>query len=52
MDKDKKIPKSVQEFTTIAVKKETKVLLLAYGNFGETYDDLIRRLIKGYNGKI
>ncbi|HEC86650.1 MAG: hypothetical protein J7L32_02335 [Thermoplasmata archaeon] len=34
--------------TTISITKETKDALLKIGNKGETYDSIIRRLIKKF----
>ncbi len=34
--------------TTISITKETKEVLLKLGNKGETYDSIIRRLIKNF----
>jgi len=34
--------------TTISITKETKDALLKIGNKGETYDSIIRRLIKNF----
>ena len=34
------------ETTTIPLKKETRDLLKKYGRKGETYDELIRRLLE------
>ncbi len=34
--------------TTISITKETKEILLKLGNKGETYDGIIRRLIKNF----
>ena len=34
--------------TTISITKETKEALLKIGNKGETYDSIIRRLIKKF----
>lgn len=35
----------MSETTTIPLSKETRDLLKKYGNKGETYDELIRRLL-------
>lgn len=34
--------------TTIQVEKETKMALDRYGRKGETYDDIIKRLLKSH----
>lgn len=36
----------VRETTTIPLSKETRDLLKRYGQKGETYDELIRRLLE------
>ena len=38
----------VKDITTIKIKKETHTVLCALGHKGETFDDLIRRLIEIY----
>jgi len=40
----------VSETTTIKVSKETRDALLAIGRKGESYDTLIRRLMKEAEG--
>ena len=35
-----------EEVTTIQISKETRGMLKELGKMGETYDDVIRRLIK------
>jgi len=35
-----------KEFTTISLDRETKEFLKVLGRMGETYDDVIRRLIR------
>jgi predicted CopG family antitoxin len=37
---------TVQESTTIQLSKETREKLKEIGKMGETYDDVIKRLIK------
>ena len=38
--------KKQEDFTTIQIRKETRILLQEAGRMGETYDGLIRRLLK------
>ena len=40
------MPRSKRELTTIQVTKETREMLKELGKKGETYDDIIRRLIE------
>ena len=40
----------VDQNPKIVVKEETKTELDKLGSKGETYDDIIRRLIKSYKG--
>ena len=40
------MPKARREMTTIQVSKETREMLKELGRKGETYDDIIRRLIE------
>ncbi len=40
------MPKAKREMTTIQISKETREMLKELGRKGETYDDIIRRLIK------
>ncbi|GEM_PF-1019662 len=39
------MPKSRRDLTTIQISKETREMLKSLGRKGETYDDIIRRLI-------
>lgn len=41
----------VDQNPKIVVKEETKADLDKLGSKGETYDDIIRKLIKSYKGK-
>ncbi len=38
----------MSQLTTIAIKKETREMLKKYGTKGETYNDIIKRLIREY----
>ena len=38
----------MSQLTTIAIKKETREMLKKYGTKGETYNDILQRLIKEY----
>ena len=38
--------KAEDEFTTMSIKKSTKAELESLGKMGETYDDLVSRLVK------
>ncbi len=40
------MPKDRKELTTIQISKETREILKELGKKGETYDDIIRRLIE------
>ncbi len=40
------MPKSRRDLTTIQISKETREMLKSLGKKGETYDDIIRRLIE------
>lgn len=40
-----------KDITTIQISKETKKILMMIGHKGETYDQLIRRLIKQVYGE-
>ncbi len=40
------MPKPRRELTTIQISKETREMLKELGKKGETYDDIIRRLIE------
>ena len=40
------MPKTRRELTTIQISKETREMLKELGKKGETYDDIIRRLIE------
>ncbi len=40
------MPKDRKELTTIQISKETREMLKELGKKGETYDDIIRRLIE------
>ena len=41
----------MEDITTIMVKKETRDILKELGKKGETYDDIIRRLIDLWNAQ-
>ena len=43
----KKYNKTMKEITTIRLLKETKKELDKYGNKGESYDEIIFKLMKG-----
>ncbi len=38
--------KSMADTTTISLRRETKELLREFGKKGETYDEIVRRLIE------
>lgn len=40
------MPRSRRDLTTIQISKETREMLKSLGKKGETYDDIIRRLIE------
>ncbi len=40
------MPKAKREMTTIQISKETREMLKQLGRKGETYDDIIRKLIE------
>mgnify|MGYP000448040562 CR=1 FL=1 len=40
------MPRAKRELTTIQISKETREMLKELGKKGETYDDIIRRLIE------
>ncbi|MDK2383998.1 MAG: hypothetical protein QI199_04200 [Candidatus Korarchaeota archaeon] len=40
------MPKARRDLTTIQISKETREMLKSLGRKGETYDDIIRRLIE------
>lgn len=41
----------MQEITTITIRKETREKLKELGKKGETYDDILNRLIQFYQRK-
>ncbi|MDK2371895.1 MAG: hypothetical protein QI197_00695 [Candidatus Korarchaeota archaeon] len=40
------MPRSRRDLTTIQISKETREMLKSLGRKGETYDEIIRRLIE------
>ncbi len=40
------MPKAKRDMTTIQISKETREMLKELGKKGETYDDIIRKLIE------